>query len=431
MIPKQFVDFYGDQTRWFIGRVVDLQDPMELGRIKVRIFGVHSEDTQAIPTDDLPWAQVVVPITEGGTFGLGNVLGINEGAHVFGMFLDGANSQLPLIIGSLPKLEDYSQGGRSTNILAREYLAEEHKSRITRKKNRLDESGEALTYATARPAKVTSVAPDRSDAYYAENEWEELKTDSDFSIYPYNQVKETAGGHVEEIDDTEGARRYHRYHPSGSYEEVIEDGSRTVKIIGKDYELVLDGKNIFIDGDLNVTVTGTKRELIQGNYHLEVQGDMTMNLHQSLQTKIELNQETEVGKYRVTNIVENDNLTVLNGDQNLNIITGSRIENITTDDTRTVQGNVSLTNYGTNTTVSVGDMAVAVASGTLTTTATGIITLGTTSNMVFDIDGTHTVTAAVGAVNYTTGDVEAAGISLISHVHSGVQSGPSNTGGPL
>jgi hypothetical protein len=431
MIPRQFVDFYGDQTRWFIGRVVDLQDPMELGRIKVRIFGVHSEDTQAIPTDDLPWAQVVVPITEGGTFGLGNVLGINEGAHVFGMFLDGANSQLPLIIGSLPKLEDYSQGGRSTNVLAREYLAEEHKSRITRKKNRLDESGEPLTYATARPAKVTSVAPDRSDAYYAENEWEELKTDSDFSIYPYNQVKETAGGHVEEIDDTEGARRYHRYHPSGSYEEVIEDGSRTVKIIGKDYELILDGKNIFIDGDLNVTVTGTKRELIQGNYHLEVQGDMTMNLHQSLQTKIELNQETEVGKYRVTNVVENDNLTVLNGDQNLNIVTGSRIENITTDDTRTVQGNVSLTNYGTNTTVSVGDMAVAVASGTLTTTATGIITLGTTSNMVFDIDGTHTVTAAVGAVNYTAGDVEAAGISLTSHVHSGVQSGPSNTGGPL
>ena len=97
--------YYGDTTRWFIGTVVDINDPLRLDRVKVRIHGVHSEDTRLIANDDLPWAQVVIPNTEGGSSGLGANSQLKERAQVFGFFLDGKNSQLPLVVGSIPKIE--------------------------------------------------------------------------------------------------------------------------------------------------------------------------------------------------------------------------------------------------------------------------------------------------------------------------------------
>ena len=99
------VEYYGDQTRWFIGTVIDINDPLQLGRIKVRIFGIHSENTEDVGDEDLPWAQTIVPITEGGSSGLGANVGIKERAQVFGFFMDGVNSQLPVVLGSLSKIE--------------------------------------------------------------------------------------------------------------------------------------------------------------------------------------------------------------------------------------------------------------------------------------------------------------------------------------
>ena len=98
-------EYYGDDTRWFIGIVKDINDPLELGRIRVRIFGIHSENTSDISDGDLPWASVAAPITEGGTSGIGTNLGIKPQAQVYGIFLDGKSSQLPLVLGSIPKYE--------------------------------------------------------------------------------------------------------------------------------------------------------------------------------------------------------------------------------------------------------------------------------------------------------------------------------------
>ena len=97
--------YYGDNTRWFMGTVVNINDPLELGRIKVRIFGVHTHNTGEIEDGDLPWAQVVVPVTEGGSSGIGTNIGIKVQAQVYGVFLDGKDSQLPLVLGSVPKYE--------------------------------------------------------------------------------------------------------------------------------------------------------------------------------------------------------------------------------------------------------------------------------------------------------------------------------------
>lgn len=99
-------EYYGDNVRWFVGRVIDGSPPPGLeGRVRVRIFGIHSDDVNDIPQADLPWAQVMNPSNSYGVSGLGVMPHIQAGAMVFGIFLDGANSQLPLVLGSLPQIE--------------------------------------------------------------------------------------------------------------------------------------------------------------------------------------------------------------------------------------------------------------------------------------------------------------------------------------
>ena len=111
MIPKQFLEYYGDQTRWFLGEVVNIKDdPLQIGRVRVKIFGVYDGVEK---DEDLPWAQIVVPTITGvhsyGDNPVGQYLGLLVGTHVFGMFLDGKDSQLPLVLGSLPKKGDNNQ----------------------------------------------------------------------------------------------------------------------------------------------------------------------------------------------------------------------------------------------------------------------------------------------------------------------------------
>jgi hypothetical protein len=99
-------EYYGDSQRWFVATVIDGSPPYGLeGRIKIRIHGIHSETVNDIPQADLPWAQVMMPGNFAGVSGLGGSCQLLPGALVFGMFLDGKASQLPLVLGSIPKTE--------------------------------------------------------------------------------------------------------------------------------------------------------------------------------------------------------------------------------------------------------------------------------------------------------------------------------------
>lgn len=113
-------DYYGDDYRWFFGTVINHTPPAGLeGRVKVRIVGVHSADTGEVPEADLPWAQVLIPTTEGGSSGIGGIPQLKTGAFVFGVFLDGMSSQLPLIMGAVPRTELPSsvQSGRRSSLI--------------------------------------------------------------------------------------------------------------------------------------------------------------------------------------------------------------------------------------------------------------------------------------------------------------------------
>ena len=99
------MNYYGDDMRWFVGTVANNLDPIRVGRVQVRIHGIHSSQEGQVPTYDLPWAQVVLPTTEGGTSGIGRNPMLQPGAQVIGFFLDGKTSQNPIILGSIPSIE--------------------------------------------------------------------------------------------------------------------------------------------------------------------------------------------------------------------------------------------------------------------------------------------------------------------------------------
>ena len=92
-----------DGFLWFYGVVEDRQDPYQIGRVKVRCFGHHTGNKIDLPTKDLPWAQVMLPVTSAGISGIGQTpMGLVEGSHVFGFFRDGEDRQEPVVMGSMP-----------------------------------------------------------------------------------------------------------------------------------------------------------------------------------------------------------------------------------------------------------------------------------------------------------------------------------------
>jgi hypothetical protein len=348
---------------WWIGVVEDRNDPVQMGRVRVRCFGWHTDDKGKIPTDSLPWALTVNGIQSASVSGVGHTpTGLVEGAWVVGFFMDGDRAQEPIVIGSLTGVPvdpadttkgfndpwgDYPKWTREpdTNIAARESLADVHMARQQKNLNRIED----IPMATA-PSLSTVVDDKRNPSYYDEKYWSELPAANDLiPEYPHNHVYETENGHLQEFDDTEGKERYHRYHPSGTYEEIINDGTRTIKVIGKDYELYMDGVNMYVVGDLNVTVRGNKRELITGNYHLKVQGETTFDLAQSWQTKIGGSLNQEIGHDRTVNVTEKDYLSVLRGDQKINILLGEQDTIVGRGITTTTSGSYTLTSVlGTN-----------------------------------------------------------------------------------
>jgi hypothetical protein len=81
----------------------DPQDQKGWGyRYRVRYFGLHSGSTEELPDDQLPMANVIMPVTSGS--GLGGFIDtpvLSAGTIVIGLFLDGMAGQEPYIFGVL------------------------------------------------------------------------------------------------------------------------------------------------------------------------------------------------------------------------------------------------------------------------------------------------------------------------------------------
>ena len=61
----------GIDVRHFVGIVEDRNDPEQLGRVRVRAHGVHTSDTEKLPTSALPFMIPVQDITTPSISGIG------------------------------------------------------------------------------------------------------------------------------------------------------------------------------------------------------------------------------------------------------------------------------------------------------------------------------------------------------------------------
>ena len=95
---------FGDFV-WWQGVVEDRIDPLKLGRCRVRILGYHTDnkvDGLGIPTEHLPWATPVQPITSAAQTGVGiSPTGPVEGTWVVGIFRYGEDGQETVFFGTL------------------------------------------------------------------------------------------------------------------------------------------------------------------------------------------------------------------------------------------------------------------------------------------------------------------------------------------
>lgn len=350
MNNNSFDQFIGGQFSWFTGVVEDIIDPQQMGRIRVRCFGYHTDDKSQIPTSSLPWALVMTPITSASMSGVGqSATGILQGSWVIGFFRDGPSAQDPIVLGTIPSI---STGGDPTKGFSDpDNVNPKKPAQIDTPTEATGTFKSATSYVmrndlkqnkieTAIPPKVSSVAVDNPDSYYTRKTWSNWDVSKVVNpTYPKNQVFHSEAGHVKEIDDSAGYERLFEMHKSGTYTEIDAIGNKTTTIVGKNYQVVLSDDNIYIKGNANLTVDGDFRHLVKGNYFLEVEGNKTEYIKGSRQSKVGLSDQTEIGQDMASNVKAN-RVSRVGGDTTI-IRDGNKSETIGKNDSIMVSGNVS------------------------------------------------------------------------------------------
>ena len=301
-----------DGFRWFVGVVEDRQDPKHLGRVRVRCLGYHTENHGDLPTADLPWAHPMNPITSATVSGVGQTpLGVVEGAWVVGFFQDGADAQMPILMGTLPGVpsslptKDSDKGFQDrSNANYPKYKETDVNRLAVNEKKTSDLPGGAeeeinphstLTLRRADVEKNIGRADFNAvDIQVANGEPVALPADdgtnfneptTDYNAkYPHNHVMETEGGHIREYDDTVGAKRIHERHASGSAYEIQDDGTKITRTKKDNYDLVTGDHYAHIKGNHSTTVDGGVRVFVnadagfRSHYTIEVGNNANVNV---------------------------------------------------------------------------------------------------------------------------------------------------------
>ena len=336
---------------WFNGVVEDRQDPQKLGRLRVRCVGIHTDNKDDLPTSDLPWSQLIHPITSSGISGLGSSPGfVVEGTWVFGYFRDGQSMQEPMIIGTLPgkpvELADSSKGFYDPNGVYPKYKDEVDTNRLATNDSNNPHLGlelRKLTRKTGVPTADFDLVPIQEHI-----STEITASDSDTwdqpaipynAVYPYNHVFESESGHIMEIDDTKDNERLFTSHRTGTSQEIDKDGNQVNIVKGDHYNIVSGKRQAVIEGNADITIGGRHKIYINkdgqtGNhYDIQIGANASVNIQID---KGDMNVVLKDGKLN-TNVAGDYNMKI-GGNMNLDV-RGNKTE--------TVSGNKQSNTTGT------------------------------------------------------------------------------------
>ena len=284
MLKTPLSDLQPETTKlngFYRGVVEDNDDPKKAGRVRVRIFGLHTEkknkmDTEGIPTDELPWAEPCMPIVEGSISGFG-MWGVPlQGSHVM-LFFENGNLLQPRYFASMPGIPESKKSLKKTSVNKDETVSKKDGFRDPDGKYP-SRTGEPDVHRLARGEDSQTLVQTKKNyrdkavpTAYGGN-WSEPEPAYN-AKYPENFVFTTHGGLTVELDSTPGSKRFHIYHPSNTYIECDNDGVLVIRNQSDKYEIVIGDRNSHIKGDKNETIDNDERVKVKGNKSTEINGD--------------------------------------------------------------------------------------------------------------------------------------------------------------
>ena len=404
--------------KFWYGIVEDRQDPLKIGRVRVRVHGVHTHIKDQISTPDLPWAQVLLPTTEAGLSGFGRGNGLVEGSTVFGFWRDENYMQDPVVLGVSAGMP--AQGSRITikdELIQRKIEDGFNDPRRLTVADYVDTpDGETPTHDRTRTFGLTTAldtAPKHVKSLTLNYDGtgstiEEVElTEDDLPYYPkYYDASDLN-------DNTTGIATYtHR-----SFTKVVDDKVENLKHVNTKEIFTDNTKKRAVDEEWSFPVSPAKpvypynKSMTTESGHI-VEIDDTLGVERmAIEHRSGTFHEIHPDGSEVTRIV-NDNYTVVakdnklivggnvdvsveNGNVRIAVATGNADIYVAGNADLMVDKNITAT-VGENVTATVGGNLQADISGTTDVTSGGKITITNTSGATTDAEGNTTYAEETG-----------------------------------
>jgi hypothetical protein len=372
MIKNKPEDFIPPTERMYgiyRGVVEDRNDPKKAGRVKVRVWGVHSnlrvkDEREGIPVDELPWAEPAMGLIEGSVSGFGLWSVPLQGSHVF-VFFENGHIMQPRYFATVPGIPaagpntDLELGFQDPDGVYPIAAAEP-----PLKPNALNEPD---FHRLARGEITSTIVNEKKDRQIKEIptaiegdegpvKWNE-PLPSYAAVYPENIVLATHAGIVVEIDNTiipaeneneteQGKRRVHIYHPSHTYVEITEEGDIILRNERDSFEIVTRNKKIYIKAN----------------------EDKTIDLTQSLYVKKD--REIKVDRHETKTIAKDLNIDV--GNEYNQTVGADKSADITGDESKNIGGKLEIT-IGADADITIGGNATVSIDGGAEISAGGVV----------------------------------------------------------
>ena len=130
-------------------------------------------------------------------------------------------------------------------------------------------------------------------------------------LYPSNNTKETASGHVVQYDDTFGRERILIRHRTGSGIELRPDGTVLISSTNKHIMTVASDQSIIVEGDARMIYNGNVDVEVIGDYNVNVGGNCTTTVAGNLVEKIGGRRDASVELTSTQEVKENYELSIL------------------------------------------------------------------------------------------------------------------------